>query len=122
MVLMQTAYARYGWVFLTRHRISMLIPSQVMGVVDVKHTQENELTLEWESSVVTDMIADSTLALLLGIESSPASVKCESEHLNSLTISLDVIWLSWITILMMIIVCSDIEPAFSYPCTCRPRR
>lgn len=44
-------------------------------MVDVKHTQENELTLEWESSVVTDMIADSTLALILGIESSPASVK-----------------------------------------------
>lgn len=48
-----------------------------MGVVDVKHTREDELTLEWESSVTTDMIADSTLALLLGIESSPASVKRE---------------------------------------------
>jgi cleavage and polyadenylation specificity factor subunit 3 len=48
-----------------------------MGAVDVKHTKEDELTLEWESSVTTDMIADSTLALILGIESSPASVKCE---------------------------------------------
>jgi cleavage and polyadenylation specificity factor subunit 3 len=47
-----------------------------MGVVDVKHTREDELMLEWESSVTTDMIADSTLALILGIESSPASVKC----------------------------------------------
>ncbi len=46
-----------------------------MGSVDVKHTKEDELTLEWESSVTTDMIADSTLALILGIESSPASVK-----------------------------------------------
>lgn len=48
---------------------------RVMGSVDVKHTKEDELTLEWESSVTTDMIADSTLALILGIESSPASVK-----------------------------------------------
>lgn len=48
---------------------------RVMGTVDVKHTKEDELTLEWESSVTTDMIADSTLALILGIESSPASVK-----------------------------------------------
>lgn len=54
-----------------------------MGSVDVKHTKEDELTLEWESSVTTDMIADSTLALILGIESSPASVKCEIEHLIS---------------------------------------
>lgn len=42
----------------------------------MKHTREDELMLEWESSVTTDMIADSTLALILGIESSPASVKC----------------------------------------------
>jgi cleavage and polyadenylation specificity factor subunit 3 len=48
-----------------------------MGSVDIKHTKEDELTLEWESSVTTDMIADSTLALILGIESSPASVKRE---------------------------------------------
>lgn len=98
----------------------MLIPSQVMGVVDVKHTQENELTLEWESSVVTDMIADSTLALLLGIESSPASVKCESEHLNPLTASSDTARRPQRAILITIAY-SDAEPAFSYPCTCRPR-
>lgn len=48
---------------------------RIMGCVDVKHTREDELTLEWESSVTTDMIADSALALILGIESSPASVK-----------------------------------------------
>jgi len=48
-----------------------------MGAVDVKHTQEHELTLEWESSSSNDMIADSTLALITGIDKSPASVKCE---------------------------------------------
>jgi len=49
-----------------------------MGVVDVKHTQEHELTLEWDSSSSNDMIADSTLALITGIDQSPASVKCKT--------------------------------------------
>ena len=48
-----------------------------MGAVDVKHTQEQELTLEWESSASNDMIADSCLALIVGIDHSPASVKRE---------------------------------------------
>ncbi|TFK53585.1 Metallo-hydrolase/oxidoreductase [Heliocybe sulcata] len=48
---------------------------RVMGVVDVKHTNEHELTLEWDSSASNDMIADSTLALVSGIDKSPASVK-----------------------------------------------
>jgi len=48
---------------------------RVMGAVDVKHTQEHELTLEWDSSASNDMIADSTLALIAGIDRSPASVK-----------------------------------------------
>ncbi|KJA20072.1 hypothetical protein HYPSUDRAFT_68852 [Hypholoma sublateritium FD-334 SS-4] len=48
---------------------------RVMGVVDVKYTAEHELTLEWESSSSNDMIADSTLALITGIDKSPASVK-----------------------------------------------
>jgi len=47
-----------------------------MGAVDVKLTEEHELTLEWDSSGSNDMIADSTLALLTGIDISPASVKC----------------------------------------------
>lgn len=46
-----------------------------MGTVDVKHTSERELTLEWDSSASNDMIADSTLALVTGIDKSPASVK-----------------------------------------------
>ncbi|KAF9522663.1 beta-lactamase-like protein [Crepidotus variabilis] len=48
---------------------------RVMGIVDVKQTAEHELTLEWESSSSNDMIADSTLALITGIDKSPASVK-----------------------------------------------
>jgi cleavage and polyadenylation specificity factor subunit 3 len=49
-----------------------------MGVVDVKHGGEHELILEWESSASNDMIADSTLALITGIDKSPASVKRKS--------------------------------------------
>lgn len=48
---------------------------QIMGVVDLKHTQEHELTLEWDSSSANDMIADSTLALITSVDKSPASVK-----------------------------------------------
>ncbi|KAH7888842.1 beta-lactamase-like protein [Phlebopus sp. FC_14] len=52
---------------------------RVMGVVDVKHTAEHELTLEWDSSASNDMIADSTLALITGIDKSPASVKLTTQ-------------------------------------------
>lgn len=43
----------------------------------MKQTQEHELMLEWDSSATNDMIADSCLALILGIDKSPASVKRE---------------------------------------------
>lgn len=49
-----------------------------MGAVDIKQTSEHELILEWDSSASNDMIADSTLALITGIDKSPASVKRES--------------------------------------------
>lgn len=48
---------------------------QVMNVVDVKHSAEDELTLEWSSSASNDMIADSIMAVIVGIDRSPASVK-----------------------------------------------
>lgn len=53
----------------------VLMRKQVMGAVDVKQTSEHELTLEWDSSASNDMIADSTLGLITGIDKSPASVK-----------------------------------------------
>ncbi|KAH9855161.1 mRNA 3'-end-processing protein YSH1 [Lenzites betulinus] len=52
-----------------------IITMRVMGAVDVKFTSEHELTLEWDSSASNDMIADSTLGLITGIDKSPASVK-----------------------------------------------
>ncbi|KAK7057211.1 beta-lactamase-like protein [Favolaschia claudopus] len=51
---------------------------RVMGAIDIKQTQEHELTLEWDSSASNDMLADSTLALITGIDKSPASVKLTS--------------------------------------------
>lgn len=50
-----------------------------MGGVDVKQMSEHELVLEWDSSASNDMIADSTLALITGIDKSPASVKRASQ-------------------------------------------
>ncbi|KAL1942393.1 hypothetical protein VTO73DRAFT_5995 [Trametes versicolor] len=52
-----------------------VVTMRVMGAVDVKQTSEHELTLEWDSSASNDMIADSTLGLITGIDKSPASVK-----------------------------------------------
>ena len=55
---------------------------QVMGAVDVKQVSEHELILEWDSSASNDMIADSTLALITGIDKSPASAKCKFHPLS----------------------------------------
>ncbi|KAF8135732.1 beta-lactamase-like protein [Boletus edulis] len=52
--------------------------TRVMDVVDVKHTGERQVTLEWTSSAGNDMIADATLALLAGVDKSAASVKLTS--------------------------------------------
>lgn len=54
---------------------------RIMDVLDIKQsaTSRYELILEWASSVANDMIADSAVALLLGIDSSPASVKMTSQ-------------------------------------------
>lgn len=48
---------------------------RILGALDIKQSDRHELLLEWVSSINNDMIADSALALLLGIDSSPATVK-----------------------------------------------
>lgn len=48
-----------------------------MNVLDVKRGGERQVVLEWDSSASNDMIADSALALIVGIDKSPASVKRE---------------------------------------------
>jgi cleavage and polyadenylation specificity factor subunit 3 len=51
---------------------------RVMQAVDVKRKATKYITLEWCGSTTNDMIADSVLALLLGIDRSPATVKSSS--------------------------------------------
>lgn len=54
---------------------------QIMQAVTVIYSSDQELTLEWVSSVSNDMIADSVLALLCGIDSNYATIKRESSLL-----------------------------------------
>ena len=49
-----------------------------MSTVDLKAVGKHELAIEWIGSVTNDMIADSVIALVLGVDRSPASVKRKS--------------------------------------------
>ncbi|KAK4047153.1 endoribonuclease ysh1 [Microbotryomycetes sp. JL201] len=48
---------------------------RIMSCVDIKAVDKHELAVEWVGSVTNDMVADSVMALLMGIDTSPASVK-----------------------------------------------
>jgi len=48
---------------------------RVMNAVDVKQPESRLLTLDWIGGSTSDMIADSVLALILGIDRSPATIK-----------------------------------------------
>ena len=61
--------------FVTCRERCLAISLQIMQAVTIIHTSDQELTLEWVSSVSNDMIADSTLALLCGIDSNYATIK-----------------------------------------------
>jgi cleavage and polyadenylation specificity factor subunit 3 len=53
---------------------------KVHGNIGVEQTSASQVTLQWESNPVNDMIADSIVALLLQLESNPKSFKIiESE-------------------------------------------
>lgn len=53
----------------------MLDNAQVMSTVDIKAIGKHDLAVEWVGSVSNDMVADSVIALVLGVDGSPASVK-----------------------------------------------
>ncbi|SPQ20526.1 0d1634ed-d991-4e47-a446-4971dd9a1ab7 [Thermothielavioides terrestris] len=56
----------------------------VMGCVTVRYRTSGEVELEWEGNMLNDGIADAVMAVLLGIESSPAAVKrSASKHPHS---------------------------------------
>ncbi|CEJ91751.1 Putative Endoribonuclease YSH1 [[Torrubiella] hemipterigena] len=60
----------------------------VMGCVTVRYRTNGEVELEWEGNMLNDGIADSVMAVLFSVESSPAAVKRSSatnghSHLHS---------------------------------------
>ncbi|KAF9586674.1 Cleavage and polyadenylation specificity factor subunit 3 [Lunasporangiospora selenospora] len=57
---------------------------RIFETVDVKEYNANHVLLEWTGNATNDMVADSVLAVILNIESSPASVKLtKSDHKHS---------------------------------------
>ncbi|KAL0075628.1 beta-lactamase-like protein [Phycomyces blakesleeanus] len=54
---------------------------RVFDTVDIKKvpSKPNQVTLEWIGNSMNDMVADSVLAIILAIDSSPASVKASSQ-------------------------------------------
>ncbi|KAL1860945.1 endoribonuclease ysh1 [Paecilomyces lecythidis] len=53
----------------------------VMGCVVVRYmARTREVELEWEGNMMNDGVADAVMAVLLTVESSPASVKQSSKH------------------------------------------
>jgi cleavage and polyadenylation specificity factor subunit 3 len=56
----------------------------VMGCVAVRYRSNGEVELEWEGNMLNDGIADSVMAVLFSVESSPAAVKRSSaKHSHS---------------------------------------
>lgn len=57
------------------HAVSYLI----MGCVTVRYQSHGQVEVEWEGNMLNDGIADTVLAVLFTVESSPAAVKRGSE-------------------------------------------
>jgi cleavage and polyadenylation specificity factor subunit 3 len=55
----------------------------VMGCVYLRHySRSREVELEWEGNMMNDGVADAVMAVLLTVESSPASVKRKKLHIT----------------------------------------
>ncbi|PNY24129.1 Endoribonuclease YSH1 [Tolypocladium capitatum] len=52
----------------------------VMGCITVRYRTNGEVELEWEGNMLNDSIADSVMAVLFSVESSPAAVKRSSTN------------------------------------------
>ncbi|KAG6005315.1 endoribonuclease ysh1 [Claviceps maximensis] len=52
----------------------------VMGCITVRYRTNGEVELEWEANMLNDGIADSVMAVLFSVESSPAAVKRSSAN------------------------------------------
>jgi cleavage and polyadenylation specificity factor subunit 3 len=63
---------------------SLVAAYLVMGCVSVRYRTNGEVELEWEGNMLNDGIADSIMAVLFSVESSPAAVKRSSaKHSHS---------------------------------------
>lgn len=51
---------------------------RVMGCITVRYRSNREVEMEWEGNLHNDSIADSVMAVLMMVETSPAAVKRES--------------------------------------------
>ncbi|CAG8436318.1 3039_t:CDS:10 [Diversispora eburnea] len=61
----------------------------ILDAVKVRHLNKSSVQLEWLGTSMNDKIADSVLAVLLNIESSPASVKKESYNNDNNLMEID---------------------------------
>lgn len=64
---------------------SLVAAYLVMGCITVRYRTNGEVELEWEGNMLNDGIADSVMAVLFSVESSPAAVKrssssCKHNH------------------------------------------
>ena len=57
---------------------SLVAAYLVMGCVKVRYRTNGEVELEWDGNMLNDGIADSVMAVLFSVESSPAAVKRSS--------------------------------------------
>lgn len=55
----------------------------VMGCITVRYRTNGQVELEWEANMLNDGIADSVMAVLFSVESSPAAVKRSSSASHS---------------------------------------
>lgn len=63
---------------------SLLAAYLIMGCVAVRYRTDGQVELEWEGNMLNDGIADSVMAVLFSVESSPAAVKrSSSKHTHS---------------------------------------
>lgn len=58
----------------------------MMNSVQLSQVSTTVAELRWSSNTSNDMVADSALALLLGIDSSPATVKRKFTHMSPLIV------------------------------------
>lgn len=59
---------------------SLVAAYLVMGCIAIRYRTNGDVELEWEGNMLNDSIADSVMAVLFSVESSPAAVKRSSAN------------------------------------------